>query len=271
MGERGKKGASSGKDERVRGVNHTDASAFCQRSCTRRNLLPCWQQLSFCWLGKQDMVPAPRCRCLSCLGRSARMPQPRGRCPAWVDKLQAAAWFCEGDGAKSRRTGHMARFSFLPVSLEDVSCAALSQGAPSCQIHDVLEEQPTLGCERGRASRWAVGARRQMPGCCAWRDGLEPGTLDTGMCWAVFLEERGRWPCRSAPFSGSGLLKLQAADLSLCSPVLRLRWVEPANFYPKLPDRSDFILFRRNLSRSPEGPCFSPSTLHKGGSLSIRG
>lgn len=76
-----------------------------------------------------------------------------------------------------------------PGCAEDVSCAELYWGASLCQIHDVFEEQPVLGCEQGRASTWAVSARSQdavhgemawsqarlMQGCvgqCFWRKGL---------------------------------------------------------------------------------------------------
>lgn len=89
----------------------------------------------------------------------------------------------------------------------------LSWGAPRAKYRMF---QPVLGRERGGASRWAASARREVIGGCAWRDGLEPGMSDTGLCWAAFLEKTAWCPCRSASFRGSGFLKLQTVELLLC-------------------------------------------------------
>lgn len=84
------------------------------------------------------------------------MPQPRRSCPAWVDNPLAAAWFCKGDGAKSRWTGHVAG-SFLPkVSRgHQLRSAALGDmlvpNTPrlrNSQCWDASGEEPAGGCGR---------------------------------------------------------------------------------------------------------------------------
>lgn len=75
----------------------------------------------------------------------------------------------------------------------------------SSQCWDVSEEEPAGGLRV-----------REVLGGCAWRDGLEPGMSDTGLCWAAFLEKTAWCPCRSASFRGSGFLKLQTMELLLC-------------------------------------------------------
>lgn len=202
-GKGGKKGTGSGKDKQVEESN-TVASAFCQQYCIHRNLLPCWQLLL---VREVAVVPAPRCRCSSCLGRSSQIPHPRKSCPARVDKLLTAAWGME------QKAGGLDTWQALDVylgCLEDVCCALLgSILVPRTRCSSQCWD------EWGGASRWAASVRWVL-GCCAWRDGLEPGTHNTGMCWAVFLEKRAWCPCRSTSFCGSAFLKLQTVQPLLC-------------------------------------------------------
>lgn len=202
-GREGRRGQAQGKTSRLK--SRLDASAFCQQSHIHRNLLPCWQLLL---VREVDVVPAPRCRCSSCLGRSTQIPHPRKSCPARVDKLLTAAWGME------QKAGGLDIWQALDVCLVSRGCLLCSP-----REHPRAKDrmfQPVLEWEWGGASRWAVSVRRWVLGCCAWRDGLEPGTHNTGMCWAVFLEKRAWCPCRSAFFCGSAFPKLQTVQPLLC-------------------------------------------------------
>lgn len=142
-GREGRRGRVQGKTSRLKTQTHRCISIL-PAICTHRNFLLCWQ---FLLVREVDVVPAPRCRCSSCLGRSTQILHPRESCPARVDKLLPAAWRME---QKAGELDIWQAFHVCPRCLEDVCCALLGsilvpRTRCSSQCWDVSEEEPAGG------------------------------------------------------------------------------------------------------------------------------
>lgn len=123
--------------------------------------------------------------------------------------------------------------------------AVPSWGASSCQVQDVPAR---AGCERGGASRWAVSERRKVLGCCAWRDGLEPGTATRGCGGRCFWRKEPGVPAEQ--LLSMALVSWSYRQWSSCSVVVTtyqlLSW-PPWEIHVHLVQKELESQFRRTL------------------------